>query len=193
MSITYMMSDPQLSGSLRGDSASPLTPIAPVVINEWPDAAVLSRELTPHTQEVWRSMLGLELTVADDAPLVPAPGQQHWSGCIALSGDFRGAVTVSCLEPMAKQAAASMFGMDPAEATDAEVQDAIGELANMVGGQTKMILGGTCTLGLPVVIEGQMFAATVPHSHSVMKLHFHCDGHPVEVAIVGADRRATAR
>ena len=131
-------------------------------------------------------MLGLDLQPAD-TPLPVSSGVQRWSGCIALSGDWRGAVTVSCLEPMAKLAAASMFGMDVSEATAAEIQDAIGEVANMIGGQTKMVLGGSCALGLPVVIEGQTFEATVPHSHTVAQLHFLCDGHPVEVTILGAD------
>lgn len=168
---------------------SETTPLIPA----WPDAATLSQQLIPRTQEVWSSMLGLDLQSATDAPLPMTAGQPRWSGCIALSGDIRGAVTVSCLEPMARQAAASMFGMDLDEASATEIQDAIGELANMVGGQTKTILGGTCTLGLPVVIEGEMFAATVPNSHPVMTLHFHCDGHPVEVAVVGADVKAMRR
>lgn len=158
----------------------------------WPDASTLSQALTPRSQEVWNSMLGLDLQVSDMALPAPSAGAQRWSGCIALSGDWRGAVTVSCLEPMAKLAAGSMFGMEPADATAAEIQDAIGEIANMVGGQTKMVLGGNCSLGLPVVIEGHSFEATVPHSHTVVKLHFLCDGHPVEVAIVGADPSAGA-
>lgn len=153
----------------------------------WPSAETLSSELIPRTQEVWTSMLGLDLQASDATALPPSHGQPRWSGCIALSGDVRGAVTVSCYEPMAKQAAAAMFGMEPADATAAEIQDAIGELANMIGGQTKMVLGNACMLGLPVVIEGENFAATIPHSHLIQKLHFHCDGHPVEVAIVGAD------
>lgn len=133
-------------------------------------------------------MLGLDLQVADTAAQAP-PGEhtKRWSGCIALSGEFRGAVTVSCMEPMAKVAAGAMFGMDAADATEVEIQDAIGELANMLGGQTKTALAGMCTLGLPVVIDGEAYEATVPHSHTVVKLHFCCDGHPVEVAIVGAD------
>ena len=158
----------------------------------WPDAATLSQPLTPRTQEVWNSMLGLELTPSDDPLPPPSAGHLRWTGCVALSGDWRGAVTVSCQEPMAKLAAGAMFGMDAADATAAEIQDAIGEIANMIGGQTKMLLGGTCALGLPVVIEGEAFEATVPHSHTVVKLHFHCDGHPVEVAIVGADGGAGA-
>jgi CheY-specific phosphatase CheX len=138
-------------------------------------------------------MLGLELHCADGPLLTASAGHPRWSGYIALSGDFRGAVTVECLEPMARMAAAAMFGMELDAATAAEIQDAIGELANIVGGQTKMVLGGSCALGLPVVIEGDVFEATVPHSHLVVKLHFCCDGHPVDVAIVGADRRSSTR
>lgn len=167
----------------RPEHGEPPSPTAPA----WPSASLLTQELTPRVQEVWNSMLGLDLQSSDQSLPSTTPGVNRWSGCIALSGETRGAVTVSCMEPMAKLAAAAMFGMDAADTTAAEIQDAIGELANIVGGQTKAVLGGACTLGLPMVVEGESFEATVPHSHSVVVLHFLCEGHPVEVAIVGAD------
>ncbi len=137
-------------------------------------------------------MLGLDLQCSD-TPLPPvSAGHRRWSGHIALSGDWRGAVAVACLEPMARTAAAAMFGMELEAATAAEIQDAIGELANIVGGQAKMVLGGSCALGLPVVIEGDVFEATVPHSRLVVTLHFRCDGHPVDVVILGSDPRGGA-
>lgn len=178
--ITSLMLNSDVRRPDNGDSTS-------LTAHIWPDASVLALALAPRSQEVWNSMLGLDLQTSDELLPPATAGLQRWSGCIALSGDWRGAVTVSCMEPMAKIAAAAMFGMEPTDATAVEIQDAIGELANILGGQTKMVLGGTCSLGLPVVIEGDSFEATVPHSHSVVKLHFLCEGHPVEVAIVGAD------
>ena len=132
-------------------------------------------------------MLGLDLQVSD--PPVPLASTEyiHWSGCIALSGQWRGAVTVSYPEPLARLATSAMFAMEAAEVTDAEIQDATGEIANLIGGQTKQVLGDACFLGLPVVIKGDHFEATVPHSHTVVTLHFCCENHPVDVAIVGAD------
>lgn len=127
------------------------------------EAEQLTRELGPRTREVWLSMLGLTLEPCA-GPLPPAtPEHQRWSGYIALSGDWQGTVAVSCLEPMARQFAGAMFGMTADEATDAEIQDALGELANLVGGQTKQVLGDRPVIGLPVVIKGD-FEAVVPHS-----------------------------
>lgn len=157
------------------------------------DTALLTRELTPRAVEVWSSMLGLDLQVADQDVPHASVGHRRWSGCIALSGEWRGAVTVSCIEPMARIIAGAMFGSEADAATDEEVQDAIGELANMLGGQTKTVLGDRCVLGLPVVIEGDNFEATVPGSHAVVKLHFICESHPVEVAVVGANARVSVR
>ncbi len=152
-----------------------------------PIAELLHRELVPRSKEVWTSVLGLELSESETPMPDTAPDEPRWTGCMAISGGWRGAVTISCRESLAQKATAAMFGMAPDEPSAAEIQDAIGELANILGGQTKQILGGSCSLGLPVVIEGGSFETTMPRSHVVVKLHFHCDGHPVEVAIVGAD------
>jgi chemotaxis protein CheX len=138
-------------------------------------------------------MLGLTLdTIGQDVPL-PSTGHRRWSGCIALSGEWRGAVTVSCIDPLARIVTGAMFGIEAPDATDEEIQDAIGEIANILGGQTKQVLGDRCVLGLPVVIEGDNFEATVPGSHAVVKLHFTCEGHPMEVSIVGANARVAPR
>ncbi len=138
-------------------------------------------------------MLGLGLEPeGEDVPRASA-GHRRWSGCIALSGDWRGAVTVSCIDPLARIMTGAMFGIEPDVATEAEIQDAIGEMANILGGQTKQVLGDRCVLGLPVVIEGDNFEATVPGSHAVVKLHFRCESHPVEVSVVGANARVIVR
>ena len=100
---------------------------------------------------------------------------------------------MSCIDPLARIVTGAMFGMAPEEASDAEIQDAIGEIANILGGQTKQVLGDKCVLGLPVVIEGENFEATVPHSQSVLKLHFSCSGHAVQLSVVGAVARSAAR
>ena len=159
------------------------------------DTVLMARELPPRALEIWSSMLGLGLAPAasDDDVATAVAGQRRWSGCIALSGDWRGAVTVSCIDPLARIVTGAMFGMTPEEASDAELQDAIGELANILGGQTKKVLSDRCVLGLPVVIEGDNFEATVPGSHAVVKLHFRCEGHPVEVSVVGANARVSPR
>ena len=155
------------------------------------DSLLIARELTPRTVEVWSSMLGLCLE--EDASPAASKGHRRWSGCIALSGEWRGAVTVSCVDPMARIITGAMFGMEPEAASEAEIQDAIGEMANILGGQTKQVLGDKAILGLPVVIEGDNFEATVPHSHCVVKLQFRCEDHQVLVSVVGANARTAPR
>ena len=154
-----------------------------------PDAAEaerLTRELGPRTCGIWQTMLGLTLELCAD-PIPPAtPETPQWSGYIALSGDWQGTIAVSCLEPAARQFAGAMFAMAADETSDAEIQDALGELANLVGGQTKQLLGDRPVIGLPVVIKGD-FKAVVPHSHKMATLRFRTDGHGLEVAVVGAD------
>jgi CheY-specific phosphatase CheX len=102
-------------------------------------------------------------------------------------------VTMSCDDTVARLATAAMLGIEAEAATPAEIRDAIGEIANLMGGQTKMVLGPGSSLGLPLVIEGDGYESMVPHSYTVGTVHCECAGHLVDLTIASADRRSIAR
>ena len=116
-----------------------------------------AEDLEVITREVWTSFLD-----GDPAGLVPAnipaPGEGV-TGCVHLSGAYTGSITVQCSAPAARDAAAALFAMQPADVTAAEVVDAIGEIANMVGGNVKSMLPGPSNLSLPAVVHGQLAVA----------------------------------
>jgi chemotaxis protein CheX len=138
----------------------------------------LEEEIRQVTETVWESVLGVSL--APRAGVPPAPARMI-SGCVQFSGAWEGAVTIECSMEFARQAAATMFGVDSGRATPADTQDAIGELANMTGGNVKALLPEPCRLSLPTVTDG---AAALPGGRTVTTVAFDCQGTPLVVRLL---------
>ncbi len=106
------------------------------------------------TREVWTSFLD-----GDPDGLLPGasePDAEQVTGCVHLSGAYVGSIMLRCSAPAARYAAAALFSMQPTDVTQVEVVDALGELANMVGGNVKSMLPGPSALSLPLVVHGQL-------------------------------------
>jgi chemotaxis protein CheX len=107
--------------------------------------------LTDLVTEIWSTMMGLEAAPSPAPDLGGADAVTAW---VDIAGAWSGSVVVELPEPHALLAASAMFGMDLGEVSDAEVADAIGELANIAAGAVKAWAPAGCTLGLPVVAVG---------------------------------------
>jgi len=59
------------------------------------------------------------------------------TACVFLEGDWNGAVTLECTRDQACEFAGRFLQMDPPDTMDDDVRDALGELANMIGGNIK--------------------------------------------------------
>lgn len=68
---------------------------------------------------------------------------------VRLKGGWNGSVKVECSEPLARHAASVTFGGAPQDATDDDLKDVVGEIANMVGGNMKALMPGPTQLTLP--------------------------------------------
>ena len=84
------------------------------------------------------------------------------SGLVGLGGSCSGVVGLHLPETFATEAAASMLGMEVAEMTEeCDVHDAIGELANMLAGEVKLLLtekGINAFLSTPSIISGKEYS-----------------------------------
>ncbi len=138
------------------------------------------------TEQVWSSMLGLNLVMGNGHP-PPGERTRQLVGCVVISGSWEGAVSIECPLSVAKRAAGIMFGTDPADASDDEVRDALGELANMIGGGVKSLLPSPSQLSLPTVAEGEALVLSVPGTHELRHVSFACDGEPCRVVIAAKD------
>lgn len=98
---------------------------------------------------VWQSTIDME-PVPGDWP----SGVDVVSATINLYGEHEGVIQVSMGQEMAWHAARTMFDLDDSGIGPDELRDAVGELANQVGGQLKSLIPGHTRLGLPVVPAG---------------------------------------
>jgi chemotaxis protein CheX len=119
---------------------------------------------TPSTEEllsiaemVWASYLD----PAGDHPLQVDPGSGSPIGAsdvvatVAISGAWDGRVLLSFSAVAAKRAAAALLGLEDAEDMgDTDVADAVGELANIIGGSVKSLMLQPTVLSLPAVSTG---------------------------------------
>jgi chemotaxis protein CheX len=140
-----------------------------------------SADLEGVARDVWTSFVD-----ADDAGLIAGGvgvAEQRVTACVHLSGAFIGSVIVQCSDHAARDAAATLFGMPATDVTENEVVDAIGEIANMVGGNVKSMLPGPSFISLPAVAQGLRSSLSVAGAVVVQQVHLMWRTEPIVVSL----------
>ena len=112
-----------------------------------------------HLVDVFETMLSMKA--------VPVPGagvpqfEERVTGCVAFAGDhINGAVYLHLATAFATQVAAAMLGLTPQDLGEAEVNDVVGEVTNMLTGGLKSWLcdaGIECAVSTPAIIRGTYY------------------------------------
>jgi chemotaxis protein CheX len=130
------------------------------------------------TREVWMSFLD-----GDPAGLVAAGDvleDERVTACVHLSGAYTGSIMLQCSPVAARAAAAALFTMPVEQVTDVEIVDAVGEIANMVGGNVKSMLPAPSALSLPAVVHGTL---AVPGARVVREVQLTWRNQPLAVSL----------
>jgi chemotaxis protein CheX len=114
------------------------------------------------TKEVFNTMV--MLAPQDSYPLREPVTSFHCSvtGMVGLAGTYTGILSIHCPQPLALRITSNMLGMDVEEVGE-DVNDALGEIANMLGGYVKQILskgGLDINLSIPTVISGEDYTVS---------------------------------
>ena len=135
--------------------------------------------LNGHLVDVFETMLSMKAMPAPDGQ--PPEFAERMTGSVGLGGDtVTGAVYLHLSADFANRIAATMLGLSPEETLgDADVNDVIGECANMLAGGLKSALcdkGYECAVSTPAIIRGTSFnIESLPNvQHELMV--FECDG-----------------
>ena len=146
-----------------------------------PIAASAVREfLVRHLAEVFSTMLSLPALPMTET--LPAGTEERISGSVSFVGEgVTGAVYLHVPAPFARCITGAMLGM-PAEETpaDADVNDVMGEVTNMLAGGLKSWLcdaGAACALTTPAIIRGTSFRILASEGVSQIEFSFASDAH----------------
>lgn len=124
----------------------------------------LPKKIMDSVQEIFSTMVMMEVVPGE--PILGAinPLQSTITGMIGLAGTYRGTMAIHLPHELAMKVTGNFLGMEVTEIDD-DVHDAIGELANMLGGSIKALLsdnGKDIKLSMPSTICGQEYRF---HSH----------------------------
>ena len=142
----------------------------------------IEKEICSYTENIWESILGLKVAKID-APFKVEGENNTLAGCVHIMGAWEGTVSLQCPKDLAKKAAAIMFGVKEDVADMEQIQDALGELTNMTGGNIKAVLPEPSYLSLPAVSVTD-FRLHIPGTELVTTVNFECNEYSFSVTVV---------
>lgn len=89
---------------------------------------------------------------------------EHLSSSVSFAGEWTGSVSLNCLGNSACFVTSKLLGTAMESTSDPDVKDAMGEMANMIGGRFKALFAEKCNGGreafrmsVPTVVTGREF------------------------------------
>ena len=138
------------------------------------------------TQEVFSTMLCLDVEACDSYVDLNAPGPSHGVvALVGLAGRWVGTGSFSCSAELACKIH-SLLLMTETEAINEEVLDAVAEVTNMIIGNVKTVLEeefGPLGLSIPTVIYGRNFVTRAVGKNEWVVVPFMNEGQRMEVQI----------
>jgi len=106
---------------------------------------------------------------------------------VFFAGEWSGAVLVECPLSMAFEFTAQLMRIPKPIQFDDDVFDALGELANMIGGNLKSVLPKGVSLSMPSVVEGSKYSLRVCGANRNKRMTFVGPDGPFWVTLVETD------
>jgi len=137
------------------------------------------------TREVFSTMIMME--VVDDFPLKEPVSRFKCSitGMVGFAGTYSGVISIHCPVALALMITSNMLGVECDEIND-DLNDAIGEIANMLGGSVKQVLskgGLDVKLSIPTVISGEDYTVNSLSDNDCVVVPFTVEGFTLLVGL----------
>jgi chemotaxis protein CheX len=147
-----------------------------------PEIVTAAADIEEITRTLWATLFDLPLVRVSAASIPPG---ETVTACVQIVGAWRGAVVLRCSLPLARVLSEQMFQADE-PLTLAELRDAIGELANVIGGNVKALFPGPSQISLPAVAVGTDYEFGVVEAGAATDVPFTCGGMPLQVTLYQA-------
>jgi chemotaxis protein CheX len=138
----------------------------------------LAQSITDATQEIFSSMIMLEVNPGTPFSREQGMINSSISGIIGLAGSLKGLLAIHLPNKTATAVTSAFLGMDVEEIDD-DVQDAIGELANMLAGSLKTALdpsGSEIKLSMPSTVHGEEYSIDCIADAEIVSVPFTFNG-----------------
>jgi chemotaxis protein CheX len=139
---------------------------------------LLARQLIFDVKEIFGTMVGLEELMHLPIQIEPVTNFQNCiSSLVGLAGTYNGLVSLHMPGSLAIKATSCMLGMEVTEAND-DVNDAMGEITNMIAGSFKQHLsksGLDVHLSTPSVVHGREYAISLGSNPDQITVRFATD------------------
>jgi chemotaxis protein CheX len=137
--------------------------------------------------EVFNLMFGLEISSAD-APNADLPSREEndITAIVGFSGIMRGSCQVRASAAAARSIASAMLGGAPVDEHDDSINDALGELCNMLAGGWKNsipMLSSACALSPPNVISGHDYKVYIRKPSMKLVRNYQFEGHALHLTL----------
>ena len=142
---------------------------------------VTENEIVDVSNAVWQAMLGMEAYALD--PLTPLTGGPFVTATVLITDAVEGGVTLHMSASLGRALAAIMFCVEPDAVTAEDMIDAIGELANMLGGNLKALMRQPARLSLPLVTEGNSYKVSFPGAIVMNHVALGFEGHVAHIVL----------
>ncbi len=104
-------------------------------------------------------------------------------GVVYIVGDWLGSVIYRCSDELLDIMTSRMFEVDRGSSDPSLEVSVICELANMIGGNLKSILGEHCILSLPKTLSSLNYNTAIENDSLILSQIFFCEGQPLLVEI----------
>lgn len=138
----------------------------------------LVKLLIADVREVFSTMVGIEDLLHIPSLVEP---MTHFENCVTamvgMAGTYSGLVSIHTPLNLALQITSGMLGMEVTEINE-DVNDALGEIANMIAGSFKLHLtrcGADIRISTPSVVSGTEYAFTAGNTQDTVTLRFATD------------------
>jgi chemotaxis protein CheX len=131
--------------------------------------------LDTDVREIFTTMIGVELSASKVADTV-TKFRDCVTAMIGFAGSYNGMISINSPQKLALEFASQMLGMELTECDD-DVRDALGEIANMIGGSFKHHFvkdGHEVRLSTPSVMSGEEYVMTAGAIPDTLTLAFQC-------------------
>jgi chemotaxis protein CheX len=153
-------------------------------------ATEMSTEVVAEIVEsIFVTMMDLEVSASETLSL---PAGERLTSSVYLEGDWNGAVSLECNREQACQFAGRLLCMDPPATVDDDVRDALGEIANMIGGNLKSSMAANTRLSMPSVIVGGDYELRICGSETRSRLAFRLDEGHFWVTVSSKDKSGSS-